>query len=374
MPDVLIIGGGVIGLSVAYELAGQGIEVSLVDQSGFGQEASWAGAGMLPPGRFATATNTEARLRSASSELWPAWQSQLVTETGIDVGYRPCGALDIAMSPDDCEYQAFMSQYQQEGLEFETVPSPALQQRFPFLNPAIPAGCWVPAYAQVRNPRLIRALIAGCRARGVKLQPDTAVMSLEIHQGQVLAVITSQKQRLTAERYLITSGAWSQRLLEPLGFHLPLEPVRGQIVLLKEKQPTFEHIIQQGTRYLVPRGDGHVLIGSTEEHVGFEKQNTAAGVQGLLELAYGLVPALRSAHIERTWAGLRPWQPGGLPYIGPVPDTQNLWLAAGHFRAGLQLSPITAVLLRQALLGQQTTIDLAETMQHCSQPDSRHSS
>ncbi|MBI1348563.1 glycine oxidase ThiO [bacterium] len=361
MPDVLVIGGGVIGLSVAFELAGQGLKVTIVDQSGFGQEASWAGAGMLPPGRFTAATTTEARLRSASHALWPIWQEQLTQQTGIDVGYRRCGAIDLAESPEDPEYFRLLDAYRAEQIPFEVLAATDLRQRFAYLNRDIPNGCWVPDYAQVRNPWLVRALIAGCQQRGVNLQSNTPVTTLEVNADRVASISTAHHKQLTADRYIITSGAWSQRLLQPLRFQLPLEPVRGQIVLLQEPVATFQHIIQVGPRYLVPRGDGRILIGSTEEHVGFEKQNTEAGVQGLLDFAYQLVPALRSARIERTWAGLRPWKPGGLPFIGPIPEFQNLWLAAGHFRAGLQLSPITAVLLRQALLGQPTTIDLAET-------------
>lgn len=361
MPDVLVIGGGVIGLSVAYELAGQGLSVTIVDQAGFGQEASWAGAGMLPPGNSFAATTTEARLRSASSDLWPAWQAQLTELTGIDVGYRRCGALDLAVSPADKEYAALLEQYRVEEIEIEPLSPPALRHRFPYLNSDIDTGSWVPDYAQVRNPWLVRALIAACQQRGVLLQAESPIATLQLQHGKVTSVITADRTALTADRYIITSGAWSPSLLEPLAFRLPLEPVRGQIVLLKEESPTFRHIIQVGARYLVPRGDGHLLIGSTEEHVGFEKRNTEQGVQGLLDFAYRLVPQLKHAQIERTWAGLRPWKPGGLPYIGRVTDHQNLWLAAGHFRAGLQLSPITAVLLRQTILGQPTTIDLVET-------------
>jgi len=363
MPDVLVIGGGVIGLSVAYELAGHGLSVTVVDQSGFGREASWAGAGMLPPGNSAAAATTEARLRSASYDLWPGWQAQLTEQTGIDVGYRNCGALDLADLSSDQEYAAVLQQYRTERLRFEPLSASDLSSRFPYLHPEQRSGCWVPDYAQVRNPWLVRALIAGCQQRGVMLHADLPVMSFEVISDRVHSVTARTQLRLKADRYIITSGAWSQTLLEPLGIRLAIEPVRGQIVLLQADVPTFRHIIQVGSRYLVPRGDGHLLIGSTEEHAGFEKRNTEEGVQGLLDFAYHLVPSLRQARIEQTWAGLRPWKPGGLPFIGPVADIQNLWLAAGHFRAGLQLSPITAVLMRQAILGQPTTLDLAETAQ-----------
>jgi glycine oxidase len=142
------------------------------------------------------------------------------------------------------------------------------------------------------------------------------------------------------------------------GYDTPLEPVRGQIVLLNAQPLPFRHVIQSGPRYLVPRPDGRILIGSTEEHVGFDKRNTAAAVAELIDFAVSLVPSLSEATYERSWAGLRPCTPDGLPYLGQVPETRNLFVATGHFRAGLQLSPATAVLMRQVLLDQPTTISL----------------
>jgi glycine oxidase len=162
----------------------------------------------------------------------------------------------------------------------------------------------------------------------------------------------------TAGRFCIASGAWSRPLLMQAGCESPLEPVRGQIVLLNAQPLPFGQIIQSGPRYLVPRPDGRILIGSTEEHVGFDKRNTAAAVAELIDFAVSLVPALAEATYERSWAGLRPCTPDGLPYLGQVPETRNLFVAAGHFRAGLQMSPATAVLMREVLLEQPTTISL----------------
>jgi glycine oxidase len=147
-------------------------------------------------------------------------------------------------------------------------------------------------------------------------------------------------------------------LLEPLGRRLNIEPVRGQIVLLNPGTIIFRNILIWGARYLVPRLDGRVLIGSTQEHVGFVKDTTATGIHGLLELGFRLVPRLADAAVEKTWAGLRPGSPDGLPFLGPVPGIEDLYVAAGHFRAGIQLSPGTGQLLKEMILGQPLSMPM----------------
>jgi len=157
----------------------------------------------------------------------------------------------------------------------------------------------------------------------------------------------------------IAAGAWTASLLRPLGWTLPVEPVRGQIVLLNPGPPLVRRILLCGPRYLVPRAEGRVVVGSTEEHAGFQKQNTAAGVQGLLELATRLVPDLALARVEKTWSGLRPGSRDGLPYLGRVGDFGNLFIAAGHFRAGLQLSIGTGIVMADLIMGNEPKFDLS---------------
>jgi glycine oxidase len=160
-----------------------------------------------------------------------------------------------------------------------------------------------------------------------------------------------------AGHYLVTTGAWAAETVELLGCRLPVHPVRGQIVLFRPLAPVLTNVLMVGKRYLVPRADGRVLVGSTEEpEAGFEKANTPEAVRGLIDFAAELVPALRDAEVEATWAGLRPGSPDGMPFIGPVPGYSNVTAAVGHLRAGVQLSIGTAELVRDLLIGRSTAV------------------
>lgn len=357
MTDVVIVGGGVIGLSIAYELAGQGVAVRVLEQGHVGQEASWAGAGILPPGNLERATSPEARLRAHSHSLWPEWTKSLCESTGIDNGYRNCGGLEIqpqANAPQlDCNIQA----WRDEGLIVEQLTKRQLAEVESAVDCHDVVAAHLPELCQVRNPRHLKALQSACATRGVDIIEGEPVMDFN-RDGERITSVRTPRTTYTAGRFCIASGAWSRQLLMQAGYDTPLEPVRGQIVLLNAQPLPFRHVIQSGPRYLVPRPDGRILIGSTEEHVGFDKRNTAAAVAELIDFAVSLVPSLSEATYERSWAGLRPCTPDGLPYLGQVPETRNLFVAAGHFRAGLQLSPATAVLMRQVLLEQPTTISL----------------
>jgi glycine oxidase len=161
-----------------------------------------------------------------------------------------------------------------------------------------------------------------------------------------------------AGQICLTAGAWTGALARQLRIAPEIAPIRGQIVLLTSSRPMPGRIVNEGSRYLVPRGDGRVLAGSTEEDVGFDRSTTAGGVAGLLDFALGLVPALAAAKIERSWAGLRPATRDGLPYLGRVPELENAFVAAGHFRSGLQLSPGTAVVMSQLIRGVPADVDL----------------
>jgi glycine oxidase len=227
----------------------------------------------------------------------------------------------------------------------------------PTLNSNIKKAWSLPEFCQVRNPRHLKALLAGCAARNVRILAGEAAYHFEVQNGKVSSVRTNNGA-YTADQFIITSGAWTGQLLHSIGYKIPIEPVRGQIVLLSATPGLIRHVIEYGPRYLVPRPDGRILIGSTVEQVGFNKSNTAGAVSELIAFGSKLVPALEEATFERCWAGLRPRTPDNLPLIGPVTEFDNLLVAAGHFRDGLQLSPITAILIRQLLLKQSLTVPL----------------
>lgn len=352
MPDVLIAGGGVIGLSLAWELATHGASVTLVDQGRIGREASWAGAGMLPPGSLTGALTAEATLRAFSHSLWPQWSNELQQSTGIDNGYRVCGGIELSFNR---ELEAERLEWGREGNEVQTLTGQQLAQMESAVSPAVSNAFRLPEFGQVRNPRQIKALMSACQDAGVDLIEGTPLLSWDRAGDRIVAAETAAG-RIAADQFVTSCGAWSGRILSDVGCDVSVEPLRGQIALLRTPRPLFTHVLQVGARYLVPRPDGRTLIGSTEERAGFVKQNTVGGIQSLLEFAAQVVPALLNAEVEQCWSGLRPAGRGDVPYIGHVPGLENLFVATGHFRSGLQMSPATAVLLRQILTGEETAI------------------
>lgn len=358
MQDVIIIGGGVIGLSLACELAKEGLAVSVLDQGQMGQESSWAGAGILPPGNSEFARLPEARLRAASHALWPTWSARLRDETGIDNGFRNCGGLEVQFAGTGHSLDDEIAAWRREGVAVEPLSSGEARDREPALAGEVTSAYRLPEMGQVRNPRHVKALVSFALKQGVTLSPGTCVYDFDRADERIAGVETSSgKQR--AGRFVIASGAWSTRLLAEVGCHAAVRPIRGQIVLLSHNPSRLTHVVNVGSRYLVPRGDGRLLVGATEEVAGFDKRTTGAGLAGLTAFAIEVIPELAGAGFERAWAGLRPQSADGLPYLGRAGGMENLFVASGHFRAGLQLSPITAVLMCQLMLGRETTIPLA---------------
>jgi glycine oxidase len=356
--DVLVVGGGVIGLTAAYFLAREGARVQVVDQSDFGRESSWAGAGILPPGDLRPASPGDlrpplARLRALSAGLFPKLAAELHERTGMDNGYLRCGGLEF--NGEDAAAAA--EEWRGAGISCETLGGKALHKLEPALAPGLTEAYYLPDMAQVRNPRHVKALLAACQTLGVTLRAGCPVYGFE-RQGERVSAVHTARGSMPADKFLVAAGAWSDSLLGQVGWRPDIRPVRGQMALLNTGAPLFRRVLCRGKRYLVPRADGRVLVGSTEEDVGFDKRTTAQAIAGLLRLAVELVPGLATAHLERTWAGLRPGSPDGMPFLGAVPGTSNLFVAAGHFRAGIQLSPGTALVLKELILGQDLSVPL----------------
>jgi glycine oxidase len=354
-PDVLILGGGVIGLTTAYFLAESGTRVTLLDQGDFGQQASWAGAGIISPSNPQQARNAYDLLRARSTAMFPELSKALREETGIDNGYFVCGGVELVT----CTEHECNDEWRGEGIPFRKLTGEELQKYEPGLAAHFDRAYYLPEMAQVRNPRHLRALQAACTARKVQLRPHCPAHRFLAQGGRIEGVETAEG-RLAADRYLLAAGAWSESLLEQVGWRPGIRPIRGQIALLNTGTGGIRPLLLHGKHYLVPRGDGRILIGSTEEDAGFHPRPTASAIAGLLAFATDLVPSLAGATVERCWAGLRPGSPDGWPYLGTVPGHANLFLAAGHFRAGIQLSPITGLLMKEVLLGQPSSIPLED--------------
>jgi glycine oxidase len=354
--DVLIIGGGVIGLTTAWFLSREGASVVVVEQGEVGRQASWAGAGIIPPGDPARAHSPIDVLRAHSSTLYPWLSEQLREQTGMDNGYLVCGGIELP-DPDEPGRELPTEEWHSEGIRFEVLDRASLHRLQGDLAPELDRGAFLPDMAQVRNPWHVKALHAACGAAGVRFETGWPVRRLVLDGGRVLAA-EGERGRLAARQFLLAAGAWTEALLRDLGWSPGIRPIRGQIVLFHTHREDVRPLLLQGKRYLVPRRDGRILAGSTEEDVGFEARTTKEGVTGLTDFARRLLPSLAGAEIERTWAGLRPGSPDAMPYLGRVPGHDNLHIAAGHFRAGLQLSPGTGLVMAQHLLGRPTLFPL----------------
>ncbi len=356
-PDLLIVGGGIIGLTTAYLAAKAGLRVEVCDRAQFGTEASWAGAGILPPGNVTHAANPFDKLRAIGSQGMSTFSAELRERTGLDNGYLPCGGIEFLL-PED---RYALALWDAERIRYETLSRERMSELEPHIGNISDDAFLLPDCAQVRNPRHMRALIAACEQLGVTLSAQQSVAGWIFDGTRVIGVGFADGTSRHAARFLIASGAWSESLLHPLGHFPRIHPVLGQIVLFKPERPVLSRVLMLGKEYLVPRGDGRILVGSTEEpEAGFEKRTTQVGLEKLRKLAVRLVPALAKVDVEKTWVGLRPGTLDGWPYLGTVPGTENVFIAAGHFRSGVQLSLGTARVMTELLMGETPSLSLVE--------------
>ena len=345
--------------------------VCVVERDAIGKATSWAAAGILPPANFRTAMDPIDQLRGLSHDLFPAWSKRLCDQTDIDIGLRRCGAFYLAQSVGERASMVGMTNYwHQLQIQCEPVQLSELVQREPAMRELVGrnndlSAWWVPDERQVRSPDYLLALTEGCRATGVMLMPHCAVREIEpfgdsyrIMLDSNSGSVSTKASSIDADMVVVCAGAWTGKLATWLRLENSLIPVRGQIVQLKTNKPILKSIVNVGHRYLVCRDDGHVLVGSCEEEVGFQLGTTSTQLDALRRFARETCPVLAQANEVASWSGLRPMTFDGFPMIGRVPDTDNVFVAAGHFRSGLHLSPATAVCVADMVTGKQPPIDL----------------
>lgn len=348
-----IIGGGIIGLLAARELAMAGYRVIVFDKSSAARASSWAGGGILSPlypWQYPDMVNVLVR---DSQARYPLLVRELLQSTGLDVEWVRSGML--VLHP---EHHAPAHDWARRfGVVLHQVPAHelvTLQPRLSYAGEAL----WMPEVTQVRNPRLLAAIKRDLSMRGVEIRENTSITGFDTYNG-VLTAIRSENEVHKTDRCLVASGAWSGELLAGLGYRLAVRPVRGQMLLFKSRIGQMSRIVLDDQRYLIPRRDGRILIGSTLEECGFDAATTAAAAAELHEKALEMMPVLAQASVEHHWAGLRPGSPTGTPFIGPHPEVEGLYVCTGHYRNGFAMGPASARLVVDLMLGRAPEIDPA---------------
>jgi glycine oxidase len=350
--DVIIIGGGVIGLSIARELAHRGVRrVTLVERGDLGAEASWAAGGMLGPQVEADQPDDFFRLACASRDRYPEFAGALLAETDIDVELDKTGTLYLGFTASDQSEMRRRHHWQSEAdLPIEWLTGDEALRLEPNISPHVCCALRFPNEYQVENRRLVQALAASTQKLGVSLMTNCAVSSVRSEKGKVAGVETSSGF-IGAPVVIVAAGAWTSQIMPA---HVQIDPVRGQMLCFNAPQIA-SHVIYSPRGYLVPRHDGRLLAGSTSEHAGFDKRVTDEGVQSIKSMAFEIAPRLKDLAVIDSWAGFRPHAEDNFPVLGPDDDVPGLFYATGHYRNGILLAPITAKLLADSVLNGVTS-------------------
>lgn len=357
--DILIIGGGVIGCSIAWRLAQQGAKVAVIERSEPGLEASWAAAGMLAPQSEAAhgLRDSMSDLCYASHALYPSFVKELEECSGVKIGYRTTGSIYVARDFKEAEALAGLTERQiAAGKHAEELSRKQLSEAEPALAKNIEAAVFLPDDHQVDNRMLMKALVAAGSSVGVQFFNHTQALGLVFQRDRVVGVRTPADV-LQCQMVINAAGCWSGLVETENRLVLPVRPIRGQIVCLEMQPQPLRHLIHSTGCYFVPWPDGRILVGAPVENVGFVKRVTAEAVQKLLAAAINIVPSLASATVSDAWAGLRPDTPDNLPIIGNT-SISNLIAATGHFRNGILLAPITAQLICELILAGEIAMPL----------------
>lgn len=344
-PDVLIVGGGAIGLLSALELAAEGLRVTILERGQIGQESSWAGGGILSPVDPWRAPEPITSLCRWSQERYPEIAAKLLEETGLDPEWIRSGFLvgcgaELTEAIDWCRA---------EGLDWQPLSSDQLATVEPRIQLDRNGILLIPAVAQIRNPRFLRALRRAVELQGITILEGLEMRRIEVAEGRVTAILSDQGRHRAAS-FLLAAGAWSRLLTPDLIPPIQVEPVKGQMLAYRGRPEWLTHIVISGGRYLIPRRDGVILAGSTVEYADFDKSTTETARAELERYAGSVLPTLRTAEILRHWAGLRPGSPTGIPYICRHAELSNFYLNCGHFRNGLVSAPASARLVTDLIL------------------------
>lgn len=347
--DVIVVGGGVIGSGIAFELAKRGAKVTLIERGRIGGEASGASAGIISLPTRPWFSPERIELGQISLERYPALVAELEERTGIGIDYRRPGEWSIAVDEAHAEAEDAVAAWQLGmGLHIEEAPVDEARRREPSLPESLVTARFHPDVGSLSVRRLSQALAAAAKQLGATIREETPVGALR-REGERVTGVRLLDREIGADTTVLAAGAWTRLLGDALGAPLPTKPIKGQLIAFANAPLRPACIIAGHGGYVRPRPDGTTLVAATEEDVGFDRRVTGEGVAWLLELTRTLCPVLLQGEVAETWTGLRPGTETANPLIGPVPGYAGLWVSAGHFRTGAKEAPATAALVAEAL-------------------------
>jgi glycine oxidase len=349
--EVAIIGGGVIGCAIAYNLRKAGVDVMVLDQGEIGAEASSAAAGLLAPLGSLSGPGAFADLMLASFNLFPALVPELENASGIRLEYEQTGALRVVRDSKHIpNLRKRMKEWQPLGLRMDWLTGDEARQREPLLASDISAAIYAPQESQIKASYVAQAYWRAAANQGATFYSHKEIIGLQQHNGKVTGIYTADGETIACNSLIIAAGAWAARCGEWLNIEIPVSPQRGQILSLRQPSSPLHHLVFGEAVYLAPKNDGTIIVGATREEVGFDKQLTAGGIAWLLNSAIRLVPSLECCAIEAIWAGLRPKTPDQQPILGKAPAWENVVLATGHGSVGIMLSAITGKMIAELVV------------------------
>lgn len=355
MTKTFVIGGGLIGLLTARELALAGRSVVLLERTTVGRESSWAGGGILSPLHPWRYPDAVTQLARWGQQHYEGLTGDLAKNTGIDPEWTRSGLMWLSTE----EKTAALDWSAREGYDLTLLRGEAsLRDCEPAVAPGFSEALFMGSVAQIRNPRLLQAARAELVRLGVEILESVEVQGFVTRESRLQALATTAGELPVAEA-VVASGAWTGGLLAQTGLSLPIKPVRGQMLLFQARPGLLQRMVMHKDRYVIPRRDGRILAGSTVEDVGFEKQTTQEALAELKAAACAIVPALRDFPIEHHWAGLRPGSPTGIPYVGEHPHIGGLFVNAGHYRNGVVLGLASTRLIADLMLRRSPILDPA---------------
>ena len=356
--DVLVIGGGIIGCSIAWRLAQAGMQVTVLDRSEPGAEASSAAAGMLAPLGEMVTPREFSELCLASRGLYPKFAAEIEETSGRHVGYRSDGSLLVALDEKLEEELAEVHRTQgAQGYTLHPLSAAEVHQRGMGLSLQLRSGLFIPGDHWVDNERLMSALLVACRRAGVRIEAGHAVHEFRTKGDHIESLSAENCSTFTAKTYVLSAGCWSGQVAGDLRIQIPVIPCCGQMMEF-EAPRELPFVVRAGIHYLVPRPERRLLVGTTAEYTGFEKAVTGKGLLSILEGALRLAPIIGDCRFLRAWAGLRPDTADHLPILG-YGEIENLVFATGHFRNGILLAPLTAEIIVDLILKGATSQPIA---------------